>query len=1194
MNRYYWFSIALFVLGAICITAIWCIDLSDSYLEKQIDLTLKIIGAAGAISGVVFASIGATKQQPIKPQPVPTFPPSMSFGTTLTLEESTATYLANLEIIVTDRSPSSKFIELSTEVQPQSGETDIELLQDFQWSRKEFTDSPALPIREPVNFLEAHIRFPRYVLLGDPGSGKTTCLNYLTLSLIQQYRNHTSTFIPLYVSLSRWQDSRIDALTFLKDSFSSIAGPHSALTQQFESRLSTGQMIVILDGLNEMPGRRFSSSDGKADLTSRRALIQDLSSGRKFRSRQDPRERSLRELAMLNAVRSHFIVSCRTHEFFQSPSWQEVYVLPMNEEQILKFIGKYLPPADAIDLRSYIGNMPALKELARNPFFLRSMTRVPSNTFVSVQNRGQFLDRLYEQLLRRESSRGIIFNHRRVTKTMACLAYKMMRKDMIGSQVDLSAMAGRRRSDLSVLLGTGLVNQRQDGAITFYHQLVQEYFVASRLRDKWPRPRLVALLHKKKWSEAIVLWNEISKTPSVVTGKLLRSLDARNCLWLKPRSVPWLFIAYDVLLWNTYAFLFIAVLCDVITGGTLILPLLVAHPALFALYGFVVPFIFHRVCSLCFFNRDVIGNAAYVLGELRNPVAIDLLISAFKHAPGMMSASLRKAIAQALGRYGGQIVHRLIAELSSKDVSIRAGCICALGLIGDNRAVDPLLAVLREGRLDLLHETAEALRSIGDPKAGPEIASALKTLESVSLFKLPMAIAPVNATLRECRQFDQSVFDKLSQLTEKGNPGKLRIFAVQALGAYGHAAAVPLLAKIARDADEDARLRDSTVHALSFIIGPDGVRMLLELCDDVPEVRPAAINALGAIRTPETLPALHEALTNSDPAVRRAAVQSIGLVGEDTSVTHLRGLLDEHDSIMREQIALALGRIGAIEAIDILKDLCWDKSGDVRTAAMQSLDFTFPEVAKDFLLGLACDHAYPEREKAIELLAQYRFSEVRQTLLALCADPNETVKREATESLRCVDRSLEQELKYISYSRKGTFGEKLFAMLIKKLEIHDLQRLMREERLKGATDQEAMQMTMNRVMMDPEMSRHFRRVRRLAEGFFLFLFLALPGIVIAFFTVVVPVIGRTIWAVKWIAIPVLAIGAVTFIPGIRNGRGIRVLGIVFFIIRTIAILIALAWFCALVVKYWWASVPLVVLLILGATIFFRMRLQKGH
>lgn len=45
MNRYYWFGIALFILGAACIAAIWCIDLSDPTLGKQIDLTLKIIGA---------------------------------------------------------------------------------------------------------------------------------------------------------------------------------------------------------------------------------------------------------------------------------------------------------------------------------------------------------------------------------------------------------------------------------------------------------------------------------------------------------------------------------------------------------------------------------------------------------------------------------------------------------------------------------------------------------------------------------------------------------------------------------------------------------------------------------------------------------------------------------------------------------------------------------------------------------------------------------------------------------------------------------------------------------------------------------------------------------------------------------------------------------------------------------------------
>src|SRR5262249_11084593 len=226
---------------------------------------------------------------------------------------------------------------------------------------------------------------------------------------------------------------------------------------------------------------------------------------------QDPRERSLREVATSSAIRSRFVVSCRTHEFFQSPSWQEVFVLPMDQSQIRRFIGKYLSAESAEALCNQLDKIPALRSLAENPFFLRSMTRIDISRLTSVENRGQFLESLYEELLHREAARGLGINHKKVTKTVAKLAYRMIKRDMIGSQVDLKGMAGGGARNIVPLLATGLVQSKRGGAVVFYHQLIQEFFAAIALRERWVHQRLSVLLIQKKWSEVVVLWYDLER-----------------------------------------------------------------------------------------------------------------------------------------------------------------------------------------------------------------------------------------------------------------------------------------------------------------------------------------------------------------------------------------------------------------------------------------------------------------------------------------------------------------------------------------------------------------------------------------------------------------------------------------------------------------------------------------------------------
>jgi predicted NACHT family NTPase len=56
---------------------------------------------------------------------------------------------------------------------------DIELLQSFVWMERNWKGMAKIDEKKPIDLLKAHEVFRNYVLLGEPGSGKTTCLQYL-------------------------------------------------------------------------------------------------------------------------------------------------------------------------------------------------------------------------------------------------------------------------------------------------------------------------------------------------------------------------------------------------------------------------------------------------------------------------------------------------------------------------------------------------------------------------------------------------------------------------------------------------------------------------------------------------------------------------------------------------------------------------------------------------------------------------------------------------------------------------------------------------------------------------------------------------------------------------------------------------------------------------------------------------------
>ena len=108
----------------------------------------------------------------------------------------------------------------------------------------------------PVRVEEALNQNNRLVILGDPGSGKTTMLKYLALTLT---RNKDS-LLPILIPLSAFARALLrhdcSLSSFLPEYYAGHSVDVASLGPLFDYAISQGQAIVLLDGLDEVHSGR--------------------------------------------------------------------------------------------------------------------------------------------------------------------------------------------------------------------------------------------------------------------------------------------------------------------------------------------------------------------------------------------------------------------------------------------------------------------------------------------------------------------------------------------------------------------------------------------------------------------------------------------------------------------------------------------------------------------------------------------------------------------------------------------------------------------------------------------------------------------------------------------------------------------------------------------------------------------------
>jgi HEAT repeat protein len=294
-------------------------------------------------------------------------------------------------------------------------------------------------------------------------------------------------------------------------------------------------------------------------------------------------------------------------------------------------------------------------------------------------------------------------------------------------------------------------------------------------------------------------------------------------------------------------------------------------------------------------SENVRRAAAEALVRIGAP-AVPALIQAL----GDRSENVRRAAAEALVRIGAPAVPALIQALGDDEFRVRRAAAEALVRIGAP-AVPALIQALGDRSENVRRAAAEALGAIGDPQAIPALIQALGDSDS--------AVRAVSAEALGAIGDPQAVPPLIQALGD--SDWDVRRAAAEALGRLGNPQAVPPLSVWAHAGEDAARNALQTLgypmldlpQAVAQVAaqGAWGVLIRALTCTQVREV----VVGLGA----PAVPALVQALGDSDSAVRAVSAEALGAIGDPQAVPALIQALGDYGYYVRRAAQQAIQQI---------------------------------------------------------------------------------------------------------------------------------------------------------------------------------------------------------------------------------------------------------------------------------------------
>ena len=391
---------------------------------------------------------------------------------------------------------------------------DLKQLQEQQ-KAENFEHFGLMKVKEGgISGLEALARHRLIMILGKPGSGKTTFLKRLAM-WCRASKQGQDNKVPIFITLKEFADDRRKHETLIDFVADSYELQESAAV--LKALLEAGRALVMLDGLDEVQNAEHERV---------------LAAIREFSRKYD---------------QSQIIITCRiaaTEYIFEQ--FTEVQMADFNNQQIQDFANKWflthLPNKVDTDGKSIVGkyfwkelsqNEP-VRKLARNPLLLTLLCLEFGEDLGFPKSRAELYDRGLNILLskwdkKRWIERNKIHEKLTVSRKKALLAqlawvtfekgdyfFKQSVVESHISQYIQSLPGASEDKEVSTLDSTavldaieahhGLLSQRATNIYSFSHLTFHEYFAASKIAESMDvSKKLLGNLHNKRWYNFFIL-----------------------------------------------------------------------------------------------------------------------------------------------------------------------------------------------------------------------------------------------------------------------------------------------------------------------------------------------------------------------------------------------------------------------------------------------------------------------------------------------------------------------------------------------------------------------------------------------------------------------------------------------------------------------------------------------------------------
>jgi hypothetical protein len=335
------------------------------------------------------------------------------------------------------------------------------------------------PVASIVHLAESE---PRLVVLGDPGSGKTVLLNYLTILWCEKGRGR----MPFRIDLREYVRNQRGFVSFLSKSVTGFQMDAAAITETFKK----GDAVLQCDGLDEI-----------FDVAVRASVIEEIAAfGTRFE-----------ESAIMVTTRIIGYESTR----LRNSGFAHATLIDFDRPQMTSFLSLWHQKTEKSEsqrsllqgrLESAIGTSAAIRELAGNPLLL---------TMMAILNRSQELPRNRRELYR-EASRMLVhewdtrrflldrnLDHQDKEKFLCILAGHMQAAEegLAGNLIDRTTLVAELRKYLDHLGIADSYNKSREMVVqlternfilafagaerfAFVHRTFLEYFCASWFFDQ--------------------------------------------------------------------------------------------------------------------------------------------------------------------------------------------------------------------------------------------------------------------------------------------------------------------------------------------------------------------------------------------------------------------------------------------------------------------------------------------------------------------------------------------------------------------------------------------------------------------------------------------------------------------------------------------------------------------------------------